>query len=107
MNLQQKTGPSAKTPWRQSACDDTPVSRGHRGTPPLRIVIADDHPVVLMGAEVALSSPGSTYSIIAQAHNADELIGHLEHTPYRHQCSALRLGSEPVHDLDRKTAKTV
>jgi len=44
---------------------------------PLRIILADDHPVVLMGAKMALAP----YTIVAQAHTADELIEQLESTP--------------------------
>ncbi|MGE8065831.1 response regulator [Pseudomonas sp. NPDC089569] len=65
-----------------SACDDTRVSPGHPTKKPLRIILADDHPVVLMGAETALCPrPGSGLSIVAQAHSADELIHHLQRTP--------------------------
>lgn len=49
---------------------------------PPRIILADDHPVVLGGAKIALCSPpDSMFSVVALAHNADELINHLEHTP--------------------------
>lgn len=44
-----------------------------------RIILADDHPVVLMGAEMALSTEAC--SIVARANNSDELIAHLESTP--------------------------
>ncbi|WP_288101454.1 response regulator, partial [Pseudomonas sp.] len=82
MNLEQTPPSSRFDHSRQSACDDTPVSYGHRMNHPLRIILADDHPVVLMGAEVALCPPsGSAFSIVAQAHNADELISHLQRTP--------------------------
>lgn len=82
MKLEQTAGTSPLPPSRQSACDDTPVSYGHRNGKPLRIIIADDHPVVLLGAEAALCSrTGSAFSIVAQAQSADELIGHLERTP--------------------------
>lgn len=65
-----------------SACDDTPVSYGQCSNPPLRIILADDHPVVLMGAEVALSAAGGTpCSIVARAHHADELIELLQRIP--------------------------
>lgn len=47
-----------------------------------RIMLADDHPVVLMGAEMALCPPfGQDYSIVAHAHSAGELIERLEGTP--------------------------
>ncbi|WP_130905512.1 response regulator [Pseudomonas sp. Sample_22] len=63
------------------ACDDTPVSRRHGHSRPLRIILADDHPVVLMGVQMSLCpSLGTTISIVAQAQNADELIEHLERT---------------------------
>ncbi|MFW0757814.1 response regulator [Pseudomonas sp. H11T01] len=61
-----------------NACADTSVSRRHCA----RIILADDHPVVLMGAEMTLCPPSdTTFSIVAQAHNADELIDHLQRTP--------------------------
>ena len=66
----------------QSACGDTPVSYGHLAYSPPRIILADDHPVVLGGAKIALCSPpDSMFSVVALAHNADELINHLEQTP--------------------------
>ncbi|WP_030131403.1 response regulator [Pseudomonas sp. QTF5] len=58
--------------------DDAQASHGHGSTKALRIIIADDHPVVLMGAEMTL---GTTFSIVAQAQSADQLIGHLQRTP--------------------------
>src|SRR5437868_8854490 len=65
-----------------SACDDTPVSRGHCAANARRVILADDHPVVLIGTEIVLCSPSETaVSIVARAHNADELIEHLERTP--------------------------
>ena len=65
-----------------NACDDTPVLHRHRHNQPLRIILADDHPVVLIGAETALRASGeSTLAIVAVAANADELIGHLACTP--------------------------
>jgi two-component system capsular synthesis response regulator RcsB len=82
MNMEQTPHSSLLQSCRDSACDDTPVSYGHRPNTTLRIILADDHPVVLMGAEAALCpQPGSAFSIVAQAHNADELIRHLERTP--------------------------
>jgi two-component system capsular synthesis response regulator RcsB len=49
---------------------------------PLRIILADDHPVVLTGIEMTLRQPpDSAFTIVALAHNADELIAHLEQTP--------------------------
>jgi two-component system capsular synthesis response regulator RcsB len=49
---------------------------------PLRIILADDHPVVLTGVEMTLCQPpDSAFLIVAQAQNADELIAHLEQTP--------------------------
>ena len=37
-----------------------------------RIILADDHPVVLMGAEMALCSPFSEdFAIVAQVHSAE------------------------------------
>ena len=51
------------SPSREKACDDMPVA--HRPLPDkaLRIILADDHPVVLLGAEMAL---GDSFSIVAQ-----------------------------------------
>jgi two-component system capsular synthesis response regulator RcsB len=82
MNPDYKPHCLALTPACQSACDDTPVSYGHRTDSPQRIILADDHPVVLGGARIALCSPAdSMFSVVALAHNADELINHLECTP--------------------------
>lgn len=63
---------------RAIACDGPVMSHRHPGNTPLRIILADDHPVVLMGAEMAL---GNVFSIVARAHDADELINLLQHTP--------------------------
>ncbi|WP_085717579.1 response regulator transcription factor [Pseudomonas sp. B28(2017)] len=68
-----------KAPAPASACDDTPVSHGHPAAKTLRIILADDHPVVLTGIQMALAAP--QFSIVAKAQNADELIHHLERTP--------------------------
>jgi two-component system capsular synthesis response regulator RcsB len=69
-------------PSRENACHDTAVSNRHRPDNRLRIILADDHPVVLVGVEMALSSPShSAFSIAAKAQNADELIRYLECTP--------------------------
>ncbi|MHC8305651.1 response regulator [Pseudomonas sp. PB3P13] len=58
------------------------MSHRQRPNQKLRIILADDHPVVLMGAEAALCTPlDSAFSIVALANNADELVGHLERTP--------------------------
>ncbi len=47
-----------------------------------RIILADDHPVVLMGAEMALCPPFSQdFAIVAQAQSAEELVEHLEQKP--------------------------
>ncbi|VVP83636.1 Transcriptional regulatory protein RcsB [Pseudomonas fluorescens] len=78
MNMEQR---SLSTPFNYScddACDDAPVSLRHRPNQMLRIILADDHPVVLLGAEMAL---GRTYSVVAQANAPDELIYHMKHTP--------------------------
>lgn len=64
---------------RASACADTSVSHGHRANKQLRIILADDHPVVLAGIAMALSGPA--FSIVAKAQNADELVHHLKRTP--------------------------
>ena len=67
---------------RPRACDDTPVSCRHRPDNPLRIILADDHPVVLTGVKMTLCpQSGSAFTIVAQAHNTDELITHLQNTP--------------------------
>jgi two-component system capsular synthesis response regulator RcsB len=66
------------SPTREKACDEMPVSHRQQPDKTLRIILADDHPVVLLGAEMAL---GNTFSIVAQAHNAEELIDHLHGTP--------------------------
>ncbi|WP_095054036.1 response regulator [Pseudomonas sp. Irchel s3b2] len=76
MNLKQ-TAKHLDLP-HSGARDDMPASHGHGSNKALRIILADDHPVVLMGAEMAL---GNTFSIVAQAHSADELINHLQRTP--------------------------
>ncbi|WP_223513268.1 response regulator transcription factor [Pseudomonas sp. GL-R-26] len=82
MNPHQTPHCSTPSTPSDSACDDTPVSYGHRPGSPLRIIFADDHPVVLAGAEIALSTPTPpALSIVAKAHNAKELIGLLQHTP--------------------------
>ena len=61
---------------------DTPVTGVHHLSGPPRIILADDHPVVLMGAEMALCPPFSRdFTIVAQAHGADELIECLQRTP--------------------------
>jgi two-component system capsular synthesis response regulator RcsB len=82
MYLEQPPQSTELPSLRNSARDDMPVSYGHRPDKPLRIILADDHPVVLMGVETVLCPPPrSAFSIVAQAHNADELIHHLERTP--------------------------
>lgn len=75
MNLDQT---KQLDPFRINACDDRPVSHRPTSNKALRIILADDHPVVLMGAEMAL---GSTFTIVAQAQDADELIHHVQCTP--------------------------
>lgn len=62
----------------ENACDEMPTSHRHRHDKALRIILADDHPVVLKGAEMAL---GTAFSIVAQAKDADELIHYLQRTP--------------------------
>lgn len=59
--------------------DDTPVSRDLSSVASIRIILADDHPVVLTGMEMVLAAAG--FSIVAKARNADELLRHLERTP--------------------------
>lgn len=57
--------------YHASACDDAPVSHGHRPNKGLRIIIADDHPIVLTGIEMVLSSfTDFTCSVVAKAENA-------------------------------------
>ncbi|WP_256874137.1 response regulator transcription factor [Pseudomonas umsongensis] len=47
-----------------------------------RIILADDHPVVLMGARMALTLPTpSPFCVVAEARDADELIQRLQHNP--------------------------
>jgi len=75
MNLEQT---KRLDPSRLDACDDRSESHKHPSDKALRIILADDHPVVLMGAAMAL---GDTFSIVAQAHDADELIHHMRCTP--------------------------
>lgn len=62
-----------------STCDDTRVSHRPPSDNPIRIILADDHPVVLTGIEMVLAGPG--FSVVAKARNADELLQHLERTP--------------------------
>ncbi|MNF52753.1 response regulator transcription factor [Pseudomonas sp. Irchel s3b6] len=60
----------------------TPETRVRRTLNAPRIILADDHPVVLMGAEMTLCPPSSHgFAIVAHAHSTDELIDRLEHTP--------------------------
>lgn len=75
MNLDRTT---RFTPSPTVACADTPVSHRFDSNEKLRIILADDHPVVLTGAEMVL---GNEFSVVAKAHDADELIGHLQNTP--------------------------
>lgn len=47
-----------------------------------RIILADDHPVVLMGARMALTLPTpSPFCVVAEAQDADELIQLLQRSP--------------------------
>jgi two-component system, NarL family, captular synthesis response regulator RcsB len=46
---------------------------------PVRIILADDHPVVLAGVEMVLAAAG--LSVVAKAQNADELIELLKRIP--------------------------
>ena len=77
MNAKQSLYPVADT----SSGDMTEtLVRRTLNTP--RIILADDHPVVLMGAEMALRPSSShRFAIVAQAHSTDELIDRLERTP--------------------------
>ncbi|NUU37288.1 response regulator transcription factor [Pseudomonas sp. C2B4] len=82
MYLEQTPASNTLPRLVEDACNDTPVSYRHRSNPALRIILADDHPVVLMGAETALrSASGSPCSIVGLASHADELISQLECTP--------------------------
>lgn len=82
MKLEQPPQSTAFQLFPDDACDDTPVSSRHRPNQPLRLILADDHPVVLMGVETALRANGeSAFSIVALATCADELISQLERTP--------------------------
>lgn len=61
---------------------DTPETGVRHMPNPPRIIIADDHPVVLMGAQMALCPPLSRdFTVVAQAHSAAELIECLQRTP--------------------------
>lgn len=81
MQLRQILQPLQSDHCREDACDETPISHRYGPHPTLRIILADDHPVVLFGAEMALrASSGITISVVAVANNADELISHLERT---------------------------
>jgi two-component system capsular synthesis response regulator RcsB len=80
MNPNQAPQTLQLRPSRPSACHDTPLSYGHRPDKALRIILADDHPVVLTGLEMVLSHI-PTFSIVGKAHNADELIKQLQGTP--------------------------
>jgi two-component system capsular synthesis response regulator RcsB len=75
MNMEHTT---RFTPLREATCEAKPLSQREQPDTALRIILADDHPVVLLGAETAL---GNTFSIVARAHDADELIDHLHRTP--------------------------
>jgi two-component system capsular synthesis response regulator RcsB len=46
----------------------------------IRVIIADDHPVVRMGARALLESAGR-YRVVAEAATPDELLGALERAP--------------------------
>ncbi|WP_074759353.1 response regulator [Pseudomonas abietaniphila] len=48
---------------------------------PRHILLADDHPVVLLGARMSLSNGRHHGASISDAHNADQLIEHLHHRP--------------------------
>jgi two-component system capsular synthesis response regulator RcsB len=73
MKLDQTPHPAPTHHSFSNACDDTPVSHRHRPHQPLRIILADDHPVVLREMEVALRAPSeSAFSIVALATNPDE-----------------------------------
>lgn len=82
MNLDCTPRTQLRDHVRASACGDTPVSHRHRPSQALRIILADDHPVVLTGIEMVLSHTSDpAFSIVAKALNADELICHVERTP--------------------------
>ncbi|MGJ7515862.1 response regulator [Pseudomonas baetica] len=82
MNLEQTPQSIPFSCSLDAACDDTPVLHRHRPDQPLRIILADDHPIVLKGAEMTLRACGeSAFAIVAQATNADELIHQLKSTP--------------------------
>jgi two-component system capsular synthesis response regulator RcsB len=79
MNCFPKHHPASLVIHNGNARDDSSVMSGHSTPGKQRIILADDHPVVLLGAQMALAD--NTCAIVAQAHNADELIAHLERTP--------------------------
>lgn len=47
----------------------------------MRIIISDDHPVVLMGLKAALQSYGDRFRIVGEARNGKELIQQLAQEP--------------------------
>lgn len=61
------------------ACGNPPIAPRHPADRSLRIILADDHPVVLMGMEMVLSGP--VFSVVAKAQNTDELIELLKREP--------------------------
>lgn len=77
MSLKHMHSPS-DTP-RPGARGAPAVPHGQSPHRPLRIILADDHPVVLSGIEMALSGPA--FSVVAKAHGVRELIEHLECMP--------------------------
>lgn len=77
MNLNHT--PECRDIFGLSTCDDTRVSHRPSSDNPIRIILADDHPVVLTGIEMVLAGAG--FSVVAKARNADELLQHLERTP--------------------------
>ncbi|WP_160106988.1 response regulator transcription factor [Pseudomonas izuensis] len=78
MNLEPTPQSTPITTSFDDACDDAPASLRHRPNERLRIILADDHPVVLRGVEVALRD---TFSVVAQASDAAQLINCLQRTP--------------------------
>lgn len=47
----------------------------------MRITIADDHPVILMGLRALLNGHGEAYQVIQEAHNGEELLRLLAEQP--------------------------
>jgi len=47
----------------------------------MRIIVSDDHPVVLMGVKAVINSMGAQYEVVAEAHSANDLLAALAGHP--------------------------